>query len=403
MARWASVFGVLLLGVGCAGPPPGVGPFYANDLPTAAKQLEAAAANVDKNYAMYACNLGMVYLTAGEFDKAGTTFENATYVMNDLEAGQARGLGSLIGSESTKIFKGEPFERAMASFYSGLVRYLYGDYDNARAGFLQALQADRDSDDEYQEDFALAYYWFAKVSERRGDSQDAELALSKARERWARNAYLDHGSLRAANLTVLIDLGRTPAKVVTGPEASLDEFEPAQYPERSVNGYVDGRSVGRSAPLIDLYFQAKTRGRSAKDTIQIAKGIARFAAMVLAMVSRDRNTRIGALAFALLYPSYADTRQCQLLPGEAHVLTASVPPGRHELRLEFVGKGGVPLPSFQQSCTFEAESKRETIVYVRSGPNRVPRVVAVPLSERVATASAHDTSENQTAQEGGQQ
>jgi hypothetical protein len=47
-------------------------------------------------------------------------------------------------NEKLKIWKGEPYERAMASFYLGLVYYIRHDYGNARAAFeKRPLQAAR--------------------------------------------------------------------------------------------------------------------------------------------------------------------------------------------------------------------------------------------------------------------
>ena len=55
-----------------------------------------------------------------------------------------RTLGAVLVDEKIHIWKGEPFERAMANFYLGLIYYMRGDYDNARGAFENALFKLRD-------------------------------------------------------------------------------------------------------------------------------------------------------------------------------------------------------------------------------------------------------------------
>ena len=43
-------------------------------------------------------------------------------------------------AEKLKVWKGEPFERAMVNFYLGLIYYIQQDYGNARAAFENALK-----------------------------------------------------------------------------------------------------------------------------------------------------------------------------------------------------------------------------------------------------------------------
>ena len=54
----------------------------------------------------------------------------------------------MLVDEKIKIWKGEPFERAMANFYLGLIYYMRHDYDNARGAFENALFKLRDYADE---------------------------------------------------------------------------------------------------------------------------------------------------------------------------------------------------------------------------------------------------------------
>src|SRR5581483_7047441 len=84
-----------------------------------------------------------------------------------------RSIGAVLVDEKIKIWKGEPYERAMANFYLGLVYYMEHDYENARGAFENALFKLRDyagdpkkaSKDDYRDvesNFAVAAVMLGK-------------------------------------------------------------------------------------------------------------------------------------------------------------------------------------------------------------------------------------------------
>ena len=75
--------------------------------------------------------LGHNDLAARSFDEALVTIE--TIYAGDEKAEQAR---STFTAEDRKIFRGEPYERAMAFYYRGILYLMEGDYENARASHL---------------------------------------------------------------------------------------------------------------------------------------------------------------------------------------------------------------------------------------------------------------------------
>ena len=90
-------------------------------------------------------------------------------VVRSREAGGAQNAGGtphvFRRHEKIKVWKGEPFERAMANFYLGLIYYMRHDYNNARGAFENALfklrdyGEGKDKKDEYrrvESNFALA-------------------------------------------------------------------------------------------------------------------------------------------------------------------------------------------------------------------------------------------------------
>ena len=62
------------------------------------------------------------------------------YIAESREAAKARGK---FGREEQKLFKGEPYERSMMYLYYGLLWYMEGEHDNARACFRRCRRPPR--------------------------------------------------------------------------------------------------------------------------------------------------------------------------------------------------------------------------------------------------------------------
>ena len=100
-------------------------------------------------------------------------------------------LGAVLVDEKIKVWKGEPFERAMVNFYLGLVYYLRHDYGNARGAFENALfklrdynNADDKNTDKYtqtESNFVLADLMLAKSWQQLGREDKADAEFEKGR------------------------------------------------------------------------------------------------------------------------------------------------------------------------------------------------------------------------------
>ena len=118
------------------------------------KKLQAEG---EQNWVLNQMEIGTRQLWSGNLDGAGTAFTDAIRKIElvysaDPNATKAR---SLWHEEGSKSFKGEPYERAMAYYYRGLIYLRKGDYENARAAFRQGqLQDAFAEDDQFQSDFA---------------------------------------------------------------------------------------------------------------------------------------------------------------------------------------------------------------------------------------------------------
>jgi tetratricopeptide (TPR) repeat protein len=164
--------------------------FYVREYDKAAQIFEPMVAAKDRHYALFANQLGSVYLTQGKTDQALDTFLNAYYFMNDIQATdtkmEKRAI-SLSGKESDKAYKGDPYERVMNALYVALLLYGQGDTENAMAAVRTGILADSDVNAQmYKSDVTLLYVLGSRLANINGDAD-----LAKQYQELAGNAYCD--------------------------------------------------------------------------------------------------------------------------------------------------------------------------------------------------------------------
>jgi hypothetical protein len=171
------------------------------------------------------------------------------------------------------------------------------------------------------------------------------------------------------NLVVVIDRGRGPRRVATGPDGAWLEF---RRPDRALSTAElvrDGATVARAAVAVDLFQQAVTRGGRVLDAVNKGKAIAKTGSKVAGVIvldqarnDRERALGAGLLLAGILLPSEAETRTWRTLPAEVQVIVADLPPGAHDLRLVF----GSGAPSVRVPVTLV--SGGVTLVWARDVP-----------------------------------
>lgn len=105
--------------------------------------------------------LGLAAMDKGYWTDAERAFDAALSGIEAIYAknAQAQAAKSTFRKEANKDYKGEPYERAMAYYYRGLLYLRAGDYDNARASFRSGEYQDTVSEqEEFQSDFAVMNY-----------------------------------------------------------------------------------------------------------------------------------------------------------------------------------------------------------------------------------------------------
>jgi tetratricopeptide (TPR) repeat protein len=367
-----------LLAAGCAKKQYPLNSFFQYDYDQAVKGYRATVAQTkekdEKNVVLADIHYAGATFVAGDYRDAQTALVSASKIMEDVAFGADRGQQAMAFKHSIRVFKGEPYERAVAYTYLGFMFYRRGDFENARSAFNLALLADRGSkgdNEDYRDDFALAYYLIGKTYLKLGEADTAAIAFGKVKKYMPDNPFADPARLKDTNFTLLVELGCGPKKRPDRVVGSVDVIEPCVYPERSAEVFLDGQSLGKAAKLVDVNYQGTTSGSSSRDTAQAVKGAAVAVLKQIPFVGI-----IGGLV-EMAGVNKADLRHWRHMPGEVHVLEAKVADGLHTVQIKFFDGEGKELERFQQVHHFvrvgdpvSPEVKTEPIFIVRSGLDR---------------------------------
>jgi tetratricopeptide (TPR) repeat protein len=373
-----SGFGFLVSACGCVNQAQinaqqAVADYEAADYADARQLLRPLAKDPNENFVLNNCRLGSTTLAMYDLDGSQQSFLQAYEVLNSYGVNNGgRTAGAVLVDEGIRIWRGEPFERAMANFYLGLTYYMQHDYNNARGAFQNALfklrdygVGDKDTDnsgppqaDKYQDvdsNFVLAQYMLARCYQRLGQDDQATANFARvARLRPDLSALADPRRNASANVLLVIDFGDGPRKG-TNADGSFVGFVPAPWQAGPVplpqlyvdNQYVD--TTGVNPPLVDLLSLAQDTRWQSIDTIRTVKSVlgtgllAGGAFTTLAAQNRTQSeVGLGLLAAGLLLKatSQADLRVWDTLPRSTFAVPLSIPPGRHDLTVTFPTYGG---------------------------------------------------------------
>ena len=318
----------------------------------------------------------------GDYARAKELLDDAILSMGgiiakDKSARQSRGL---FHNEAKKNFIGEPYERVMAYYYRGILYWMDGEPDNARACFRSAQLVDSDTVNKtYASDYVtLDYLDGFATAKLAGDGSDA---LERARK-VSKRTLPDYNP--KANVLVFVEAGQGPTKFAGG-----------EYNEALM--FAEGRSLARNAVIKcedhavdapaydDLYFQATTRGGRLMDQILANKATFKtttdnignatiIGGAVLAGTQQGRHSSadeagLGLLAFGVLNKLVssattpaADTRCWDNLPQYLSFAALELPPGQHTLSIEFRNRGGFAIPSLTKTVTINVPNDSHDVV-----------------------------------------
>lgn len=293
----------------------------------------------------------------------------------DAGAQKAR---SYFHSESKKTFVGEPYERVMAYYYRGLLYWMDGEPDNARACFRSAQLQDADTENHtYAADYVLLDYLDGLASVKlNGDGTDQfNRAVQNARGGSQPPPYFKKG-----NVLLFIEFGKGPRKYATGQHAEQLRFGEQASATRSVNV----RLAAQQFPLVpydDIQWQATTRGGRVMDHILANKAVFKSATGGAAMAGAIASAGLAvnnkgeaalvvggiALVAGLLSAATtpdADIRAWESLPRYLTFAALELPAGQHTLTVDFRDAYNQTLSTKTVNVTVPPDSRKDTVVFI---------------------------------------
>lgn len=356
---------------------------------------------------------GQAQLFQGRIADARRSFAVAYQVMGTWATAGSEVYKAIFGNESSKTWRGDPYERGMNAVYLALCDLWSGEPDNARACLINGIMADAESGAEgaegaaarVKEDNALLF-WMAGRMGRLAGSSDVEQNFADARQAHefalANHARGDAAnpvlaSPAAGNLVVLVECGLGPEKYAKGMGDPIARFRERTDAAVRAEVWVDGRPVGPAHVLADVFYQATTRGGTAMEGIRKGKAVLKIGAAVagvetLKYAARERDSQRAAVAAAAagafflvawLVSSDADIRHWPTLPSTVGAAVTTLPPGDHRLVVEFFDASGNTLHSLRQQATVRVPERGEAWCLVRPAPQ--PAIAGAPVVQNPPT------------------
>ena len=383
MKTLASSCWVGFLLVGCATPPPGQSWQHTGDPIVDGKAAIEFGPKRDR--VLWEYRTAAAAMRRGEFVEAKRLLDDALVTLGgiygpDKDAKRAR---SYFSPEAKKTFIGEPYERVMAYYYRGILYWIDGEPDNARACFRSAQIMDSDTENKtYSSDYALLDYLDGLATAQLGGDGSDALKRAEAEFRMSQPPEFDP----KANVLFFVEFGNGPTKYATGQYGEQLRFLPGSSMVRSVRIKVDNQTL-RAEPDDDLTFQATTRGGRVMDHVLANKAVfksatdaAGNAAIISGAILASRQGRhsaadevgVGLLAAGVISKIFsaattpaADTRAWDNLPQYLSFASTRLAPGQHNVTVEFLDASGGPMPQLTRSVAINvSDPARDTVIFV---------------------------------------
>jgi hypothetical protein len=380
--RWLPLLAVLLALLGCASTPPKETVKLTGDISVDAPNAIAHGPARDK--VLWEYRLAAAAMREGKFDVAKQNLDEALTTLQgiygpDPNAKKARGY---FHAEAKKTFIGEPYERSMAYVYRGILYWMDGQPDNARACFRSAELEDSDTENHaYAGDWVLPDYLDGLASTKLGG--DGSDAFNRA-EKSAKGVKLPPYNPKA-NALLFFEFGPGPAKYSTGEYGEELRFHVVPSPVISAEFKVDAH-VYPVAPADDVGFQANTRGGRVMDHIlgnkavfkkstDVIGNVALIGGLSTAALSDNRTAQQVGLGVALAgliskgisaaTTPQADTRSWDNLPRYISFANLELAPGQHVITVDFRNGNGAVLSNLTKTLTVDVPADgKDKVIFV---------------------------------------
>lgn len=305
--------------------------------------------------------IGVNELYKGHYNEAKKVFTKVAIDVGAVwgDSAEAKKARSLWYEESSKPFKGEPYERMMAFYYTGLLYLMSHDYGNAQAAFRNSVMQDAFAEeDQNRADVMLPVFLQGWALQRQGSlnaAQNAYDLVKKIRPDIQLPSMKD-----PPNVLIIAETGNSPRKVSDGVGSfQLRFFRGKKFKEKRVSYSLNGRKSIELYPIEDIFWQAASRGGRAVD--KIIDGKVAFKSSVeglgLALSEASRSLLytgghggsgsqegfgralgvigVGALVLSAYAKPAVDDRYWDNLPDIVHIAAIDLPPGKHSLDFTF--------------------------------------------------------------------
>lgn len=307
---------------------------------------------------LWQARLGLEALRRGDWAEAKAKLDDALLAQGGMmgpsaDAKRARGL---FHREDSKLFVGEPYERALVYYYRAILYWMDGESDNARACYRTAELLDSDAATEaYKGDWILPDYLDALASARMKADWNDSLLRAQQNSRATLPPFDPE-----ANVLVFVEFGRGPVKYAGGEYEEELYFQPGSALVRSAVLHVADRTL-RIGGIDDVTFQATTRGGRVMDHILANKAVfkettdlvgdaALIGAGISAYQPRDHRSDgltaglaavglLSKIASAATTPA-ADIRCWDNLPQSIGFASLKLPAGEYPASVEFRAADG---------------------------------------------------------------
>ncbi len=327
--------------------------------------------NPSRDYALDRMRLGLLTLADGYAPQIGSAWDDLYQILRRAGINKDAGLASVVINEDLKVWKGEPFEQALAFHYIGLHYAMQGSWDNARAAELNSLfplkaviktpdnrrisnveviQKTPDGEEafnhpeEVRTNFALGFLMTGIAAHEIGKETGDPDRIQEAEENF-RSAIAIRPDLRQVidvirseqyNTILVVDYGRGPQKVASGLDNSISTFEPIT-PSSSARLWVGTELSRATYPLAaDLNEMATDHRWNNLEDMRRGKAVVGTGLLVggagATMIGADQRSPelalagLGAMAAGALLKAgaHADTRHIELLPQRVYVVPVMI-------------------------------------------------------------------------------
>jgi len=350
----------------------------------------------DRAYLLDRMRVGVLTLADGYPRSAQTVFEEVYDVLRTQGINKDKTVASVVLNEDVKIWKGEPFEQALALAYYAMVQAELGSWDNARAAangslfrlrdfgndedgnridtyeiarraveYERAIEAGDTSEQALKKanyldngyavrdsDFTLGYLLAGIANQQLGRIREADDHYLRVMELDDRQGRLIK-ALRTGryNTVLVVSYGLGPRKEGYGPDNSLARFAP-RFPSddgelRVRVGEVMGRTYEPvqdvNAMAADHMWNNLADVRAAKSTIGSLMLAGGAAATEYGSRRGDDDTLyagLGALLTGAILKAgaHVDTRYCDVMPQRFYVVPLYLSDPNERIRLEVQGR-----------------------------------------------------------------